>query len=70
MYYSIYLGFPGGACGKEPACYAGDVKRRTLIPESGRPPGGGYCNSRQYYCLENPMDRGAWQATVHMVARS
>ena len=40
------------------------------IPESGRPPGGGHGNSLQYSCLENPMDRGAWQATVYGVAKS
>ena len=59
-----YLGFPGG---KESACSAGD---RGLIPGSGRSPGGRHGNSLQYSCLENPMDRAAWQATVHRVAKS
>ena len=42
---------------------AGDVSNMGLIPGSGRSPGGGNGNPRQYSCLENPMDRGAWQAT-------
>ena len=40
------------------------------IPGLGRPPGEGNGNPRQYSCLENPMDRGAWQATVHGVTKS
>ena len=40
------------------------------IPESGRSPGGGHRNPLQYPCLENPMDRGAWQAMIHRVAKS
>ena len=40
------------------------------IPESGRSPGGGHGNPLQYSCLENPMERGAWRATVHRVAKS
>ena len=40
------------------------------IPGLGRPPGGGLGNSLQYSCLENPMDRGAWWATVHSVTKS
>ena len=46
---------------------AGDV---GLIPGSGRCPGGGHGNLLQYSCLKNPMDRGAWQATVHGVTKS
>ena len=60
-------GFPGGSDGRESARYAGDP---GLIPRSGRPPGGGHSNPLQYSCLENPMDRGAWWATVHGVAQS
>ena len=45
----------------------GDV---GLIPGPGRSPGGGHGNPPQYSCLENPMDRGAWQATVYRVAKS
>ena len=49
---------------------AGDVRDTGLIPESGRSPGGGHGNPLQYSCLENPMDRGAWQAIVHRVPKS
>ena len=52
---------------------AGDtcnVRDTGLIPGSGRSPGGGHGNPLQYSCLENPMDRGAWRATVHGVAKS
>ena len=49
---------------------AGDVRDVGSILESGRSPGGGNGNSLQYSCLENPMDGGAWWATVHGVAQS
>ena len=49
---------------------AGDIKDSGSIPGSGRSPGGGHGNSLQYSCLENPMDRGAWWAAVHGVAKS
>ena len=55
---------------KNPPANAGDIKDVGLIPESGRFPGGGNNNSLQYSCLENPMNRGSWQATVHGVAMS
>ena len=55
-------GFPGGSDGKESACNAGDM---GLIPGSGRSPGEGNSNPLRYPCLENPIDRGAWQAIVH-----
>ena len=58
------------AVGKEPACNAGDTRDMGSIPRLGRSPGGGHGNPLQYSCLENPMDRGAWQATVHRVADS
>ena len=61
------MGFPGGSDGKESACSKGDL---DLIPGLGRSPGGGNGNPLQYSCLENPMDRGAWQATVYGVAKS
>ena len=48
---------------------AGDVRDAGLIPELGRSPGGRDGNPLQYSCLENPMDRGAWWATVHGVAK-
>ena len=53
--------------GKESTCSTGDI---GSIPGSGRSPGGGHDNPLQYSCLENSMDRGAWQATVHRVAKS
>ena len=49
---------------------AGCIKDLSLIPGSGRSPGGGHGNPLQYSCLENPMDGGAWQAIVHSVAES
>jgi len=49
---------------------AGDVRDMGSIPGLGRSPGGGNGNPLQYSCLENPMDRGAWQATVHGIAKS
>ena len=61
------MGFPDGSDGKESACSAGDP---SLIPGLGRSPGEGNGNPLQYSCLENPMDRGAWRATVHGVAES
>ena len=61
------FGFPGGSEGKASACNAGDP---GSIPGLGRSPGEGNGNPLQYYCLENPMDRGAWWATVHGVAKS
>ena len=48
----------------------GDTIDAGLIPRSGRSPGGGHDNPVQYSCLENPMDREAWQATVHRVTKS
>ena len=43
-----------------------DTRDESLIPASGRSPGGGHVNSLQNSCLENPMDGGAWRATVHL----
>ena len=59
--------FPGGSDGKESAHNAGDL---GLIPGLGSSPGGGHGNPLQYSCLENPVDRGAWRATVCGVANS
>ena len=59
--------FPGGSDGKVSAYNAGD---RGSIPGSGRSPGEGNSNPLQYSCLENPMDKGTWRATVHGVAES
>ena len=61
------VGAPGGSVGKESACNAGDL---GSVPGSGRSPGGGQGNPLQCSCLENPMDRGGWRATVHGVAES
>ena len=47
-----------------------EIRDTGLTPGSGRSPGGGYGNPRQYSCLENPTDGGAWQATVHRVTES
>ena len=55
---------------KNPPANAGDVRGAGLISGSGGPPGGGHSNPLQYSCLENPMDREAWWATVHRVAKS
>ena len=55
---------------KNPAANAGDIRDMGLIPGSGRSPEGGHGNPLQYSSLENPMDRGAWQARVHRVAKS
>ena len=49
---------------------AGDVIDEGSTPESGRSPGGGHGNALQYSCLDNPMDKGAWQATVRRVTKS
>ena len=49
---------------------AGDLRDMGKIPGSGRSPGGGHGNSLQYFCLENPMDRGAWRAIVHELSKS
>ena len=61
------MGFLGGSEVKAYACNAGDV---CSIPGSGRSPGEGNGHPLQYSCLENPMDGGAWQATVHGVVKS
>ena len=55
---------------KNPPANAGDLRDAASIPGSGRSPGGGQGSPIQYSCLENPMDRGAWQAAVHRVAQS
>ena len=65
---SLYvLGFPGGSEGKVSACNVGDS---GSIPGSGRSPAEENGNPLQYSCLENSMDRGPWQVTVHGVAKS
>ena len=64
-----HIGFPKWLSGKESACSAGDAADTGLIAGLGRSPGGGHGNPLQYSCLENRMDRGAWRATVHGVAK-
>ena len=61
------MGFPDGSEIKASACNAGDL---SSIPGLGRSPGEGNGNPLQYSCLENPMDGGAWWATVHGVTKS
>ena len=61
------MGFPGGSDGKEAACNAGNL---GLIPGSGRSPAEGNGNPLQYSCLENSMDREAWQVKVRGVAKN
>ena len=67
MIFVQSLPFPGGSEVKVSACNEGDL---GSIPESGRSPGEGNGNPLQDSCLENPMDGGAWRATVHRVAKS
>ena len=55
---------------KNPPATAGGIKDMGSIPGSARSPGGGHGNPHQYSYLENPMDRGAWQAAVHRVTQS
>ena len=60
------MGFPGGSDSKESALNAGNL---GSLPGLGRSPGEGLGNPLQYSCLEHPMGRGAWKATVHGVAK-
>ena len=62
-----FLGLPGGSDGKESTCNAGDL---GSVPGSERSPGGERGNSLQCSCLENPMGKRAWWATVHEIAKS
>ena len=64
------LGFPHGSVVKNPPANAGDAEDSCLIPGSGRSPREGNGNLLQYSCLGNPMDRGAWEARVHGLAKS
>ena len=74
LWYLACLSLPshsaGGSDGKESACSAGDIRDPGFIPGSERSPGEGRGNPLQNSCLENSMDRGAWWATVHGVAKS
>ena len=63
------MGFPGGAVLKNPPADAGDTRDAGSVSGLGRSPGVGNGNPLQYSCLENPMDRGAWRATVYGVTK-
>ena len=63
-------GFPGGSVVKNLPAEAGGTRDTDLIPGLGRSPGEGNGNPLRCSCLKNPMDGGAWQATVHGVAKS
>ena len=62
--------FPGDAVVKNPPARAGDIGDKGSVPGSGRSPGGGNGNPLHSSCLENSMERGAWWAAVHEVAKS
>ena len=66
----MILGLPRWLSGKESACSAGDEGNKGSIPGLGRFLGGGHGNPLQYSCLENLMDREAWQSAVHRVTNS
>ena len=66
----LHLDFPGGSAVKNLPASVGDTGDTGSIPGLGRFPGGGNGNPIQYSCLENPMDRGAWWAIVHSIAKS
>ena len=66
----IFMGFSGGSVVKNLSANARDERDTGVISVSGRSPGEGNGNPLQYSCQENPMDRGAWWATVHGVIKS
>ena len=68
--YISVRGFTDGTVVKNLPAGAGDAREVDLIPWSGRSLGAGTGNPLQYSCLENSVDRGAWQTTVHEVAKS
>ena len=65
MQFSLW-GFPGGSVVKNPPANAGTV---VSVSGLGRSPGEGNGNLLLYFCVENPMDRGAWRVTVHGIAK-
>ena len=65
-----FMGFPDGPSAKELTCQCTRLRDTGLLPVTGRSPGGGHGNPLQNSCLENPMDTGAWRATVHRVTES
>ena len=64
--FILWMGFPGGSVVTIPLTNEGDL---SLIPESGRPLGGGHDSPLQFSCLGNPMDRGAWETIVHEIKK-
>ena len=68
--FLVYMSFLGGSVVKKLPANAGDTEGEGSVLGLGRPPGGGHGNPLQYSCLGNPMDRGAWWATVHGVAEN
>ena len=70
MWVYIHKYIPGGAGIKSLPATAEDLRDAGSIPGSGRSPGGGHGNPFQYSCLDNPLDRRAWPATVHGVTKS
>ena len=68
--FFYHMGFPGSSSGKKPPDNAGDIKRHRFHPWVRKIPGEGNGNPLQYFCLENHMDSGAWQAGVHGVTKS
>ena len=66
----LYIGLPWWLSGNECASNAGTAGDTGSVPGWGRSPGGWHGNPLQYSCLENAVDRGAWQGTVHRVAES
>ena len=64
------MGFPVVLVVKNLPANAGDIRDACSIPQLGRFPGEGHGNPHQYSCLDNPVDRGAWQAAVYRVAQS
>ena len=64
------MSFPGGANEAPSPAGKGEIRDLGLIPGPGRSPGEGNGNPLQYSCLENPMDKGAWRATVQRVTKS
>ena len=69
MVHIVKARLPWWLSGKESTYNAGDLRDTGSIPGSGRSPGRGHGNPLQYSCLENPTDRGAWQAKVHRVTQ-
>ena len=70
MIYSLVWASQAALVVKKPPANARDIRNVGSTPGLGRSPGGGKGNLLQYSCLENPMDRGAWQATVHRIPKN